>query len=80
MAAAILKELGVKSVRLMTNNPEKIADLVSCGIPVLERIALVPTVFPENAAYLLTKVQRMQHLINLDEDRPNAKDIKDDDL
>jgi GTP cyclohydrolase II len=80
MAAAILKELGVRSVRLMTNNPGKIADLESYGIPVLERIALVPTVFPDNEAYLLTKVQRMQHLIELDADQPNAMDVKDGDL
>lgn len=80
MAAVILKELGVKSVRLMTNNPEKIADLESYGIPVLERIPLVPTVYPDNATYLLTKVQRMQHLINLDADWVNAMDIKHDGL
>ena len=63
-AAAILRDLEVRSVRLMTNNPEKISDLERLGIPVSERVALETTVYPDNAAYLLTKVQRMHHLLD----------------
>lgn len=64
MAAAILKDLGVCSVRLLTNNPDKIADLESHGVRVVERIPLVPTIYPDNAAYLLTKIKRMNHLLD----------------
>lgn len=67
MAAAILKDLGIKSVRLMTNNPDKIVDLEQMGIPVEERIPLVATVYKDNYSYLLAKAQRMNHLIRLDE-------------
>lgn len=66
MAAAILNDLGVQSVRLLTNNPDKIFELQSRGISVLERIAIIPTVYADNAAYLLAKVQRMNHLLNPD--------------
>jgi GTP cyclohydrolase II len=54
----------VASVRLMTNNPDKIQELVKLGIDVTERVALETTVYPDNVAYLLTKVQRMNHLLD----------------
>ncbi|HVP20487.1 MAG TPA: GTP cyclohydrolase II [Anaerolineaceae bacterium] len=66
MAAAILKDLGVKSVRMITNNPDKIVEMENRGIKIDERIALMPTVTADNAAYLLTKIQRMNHLLELD--------------
>jgi 3,4-dihydroxy 2-butanone 4-phosphate synthase/GTP cyclohydrolase II len=65
-AALILKDLGVPSVRLLTNNPVKIESLQALGIPVTARVPLLPQVTAENAVYLLTKVQRMRHLLNLD--------------
>jgi 3,4-dihydroxy 2-butanone 4-phosphate synthase/GTP cyclohydrolase II len=65
-AALILKDLGVSSVRLLTNNPVKIASLQAYGIPVTARVPLPPRVTTENAAYLLTKALRMHHLLNLD--------------
>ena len=65
-AALILKDLGVPSVRLLTNNPLKIESLQACGIPVVARVPLPPGVTTENATYLLTKVRRMHHLLNLD--------------
>jgi 3,4-dihydroxy 2-butanone 4-phosphate synthase / GTP cyclohydrolase II len=65
MAAEILKDLGVKSARLITNNPQKITEMGRRGIEVVDRIALMPTVYADNAAYLLTKIRRMNHLFNL---------------
>lgn len=65
IAARILKDLGAQSVRLLTNNPLKIEHLNDLGIPVKERVPVEPTVTPENAEYLHTKVQRMNHLLNL---------------
>ena len=66
MAAHILNDLGVASIRLLTNNPEKIEGLQRVGIPVTARVPLQPQIRPENAHYLLTKFQRMNHLLNLD--------------
>ncbi len=65
-AALILKDLGVPSVRLLTNNPLKIESLQACGISVAARVPLPARVTAENATYLLTKVRRMRHLLNLD--------------
>ncbi len=64
-AAAILADLEVRSIRLMTNNPAKLDHLSKLGVSISERVPLQPSVTAENAAYLRTKVQRMQHLLNL---------------
>jgi len=62
-AACILRSLGVREVRLMTNNPHKIAGLEENGIRVLERVPLIIEPNPENQAYLETKRTRMGHLL-----------------
>lgn len=64
IAASILRDLDIRSIRLLTNNPEKINELTRLGIVVTERVSLDSTVTPENARYLMTKVQRMNHLLN----------------
>jgi GTP cyclohydrolase II len=66
IAAGILKDLGVLSVRLLTNNPLKIESLQDLGIAVAARVPLQSPVTPENASYLLTKMRRMRHLLSLD--------------
>lgn len=65
VAARILDDLGVQSVRLITNNPQKIDTLRDLGISVVERVPVEPTVYDENVKYLFTKVTRMNHLLNL---------------
>jgi 3,4-dihydroxy 2-butanone 4-phosphate synthase/GTP cyclohydrolase II len=60
-ATQILRDLGVGSVRLMTNNPDKTSSLESYGVPVAERVALTPRPNDHNLAYLLTKRDRMGH-------------------
>jgi len=65
IAALILRDLGVRSVRLLTNNPAKIGSLQELGVPVLARVPLQANVTLENAAYLQTKAQRMNHLLDL---------------
>src|SRR5262249_51164052 len=65
-AAQILAYLGISTVRLLTNNPLKIASLQACGIQVAARVPLPPRVTTENATYLLTKMQRMRHLLDLE--------------
>jgi GTP cyclohydrolase II len=64
LPAAILQMLGVKSVRLITNNPEKVAALESVGINVIERISA--EVAPEATfeRYLQTKREKMGHLVS----------------
>lgn len=61
-AAEILRQLGFQQVRLLTNNPDKVAALAACGIEVTER---VPHHFPSNdhnELYLSTKARRFGHL------------------
>ena len=66
VAALILKELGVDGVRLMTNNPTKIAELDKLGVAVRDRVALNPLMVNENnRSYLITKVERMNHMMDV---------------
>ncbi|AAT88429.1 GTP cyclohydrolase [Leifsonia xyli subsp. xyli] len=62
-ATAILQDLGMRSVRLLTNNPEKVRQLEEHGIEVEERVALVVGVGAFNEGYLETKRDRMGHAI-----------------
>ena len=62
MAAAMLRALGIDTVRLLTNNPAKVAGLEREGIAVVERIAHHMPVNPHNADYLATKASRSGHL------------------
>lgn len=65
VTAGILHELGVRSIRLLTNNPDKIERLRELGMRVTERIELTPTINPNNVGYIRTKVNRMNHLLDL---------------
>jgi 3,4-dihydroxy 2-butanone 4-phosphate synthase/GTP cyclohydrolase II len=60
-AAQVLADLGVRSVRLLTNNPDKVAGLRRYGVEVTERVGLTVGVRPENIDYLRTKRDRMGH-------------------
>jgi 3,4-dihydroxy 2-butanone 4-phosphate synthase/GTP cyclohydrolase II len=61
-AAAILDDLGVHAVRLLTNNPDKVRQLTGHGISVLARVPLTVGMHPLNASYLRAKRDRMGHL------------------
>lgn len=63
IAARILDDLNVRSVRLITNNPHKIESLRNLGVRVVTRVPLQPTIHPDNAGYLRTKAERMRHLL-----------------
>jgi GTP cyclohydrolase II len=63
VAAEMLVALGVQSVRLMTNNPEKVRGIEEYGVEVVERIDAVAGVNHVNRDYLVTKTRRMGHLI-----------------
>jgi GTP cyclohydrolase II len=64
LPAAILKMLGVESVRLITNNPEKVEALEAFGITVAERIAADVAPEPTFEKYLKTKQDKMGHLVS----------------
>jgi GTP cyclohydrolase II len=63
VAAHMIRSLGVRSIRLVTNNPSKVAQLEQHGIVVAERIPHVMPVQEHNVDYLKTKVARSGHLI-----------------
>lgn len=63
IGAQILVDLGVRDIRLMTNNPAKFRGLSGYGLTIVDRISMPPRVTPENVAYLRTKKQRMGHLL-----------------
>ncbi len=65
IAAAMLTDLGVSSIRLMTNNPKKIESLHAAGIEIAERVPLETAVHDHNANYLSTKALRMNHILNV---------------
>ncbi len=65
VAAAMLHDLGVTKIRLMTNNPEKQQALEQHGITVLERIPLEIDPVPENKQYLQTKQTKLGHLLDI---------------
>lgn len=62
MAAAMLRALGIDRIRLLTNNPNKVAGLASEGIDVVERVAHHMPTNPHNADYVATKKKRSGHL------------------
>jgi GTP cyclohydrolase II len=61
--AEILKQLGAKKIRLLSNNPEKVRQLEESGIEVVERIACQPRVSKISRKYLKTKKSKMGHLL-----------------
>lgn len=63
-AAHILRDLGVRDVRLMTNNPRKIEDLEAYGVSVSERVPHEVMSSAENRRYLLTKRDRLGHILS----------------
>jgi 3,4-dihydroxy 2-butanone 4-phosphate synthase/GTP cyclohydrolase II len=78
-ATQILRDLGVGSVRLLTNNPDKTTSLGDYGVPVVEQVPLTPRPDDHNLAYLLTKRDRMGHdLPDLDEHTDVPPDLHPD--
>ena len=64
--AVMLKKLGVRSVRLLTNNPEKVADMERNGIRVVERVQHELPAHSHDLDYLRTKKERFGHFLELD--------------
>jgi 3,4-dihydroxy 2-butanone 4-phosphate synthase/GTP cyclohydrolase II len=67
VGAQILAALGIKKMRLMTNNPKKIVGLEGYGLQIVGRVPVETEPRPENLRYLVTKCQKLGHLLNLKE-------------
>ncbi|MFA5815130.1 MAG: bifunctional 3,4-dihydroxy-2-butanone-4-phosphate synthase/GTP cyclohydrolase II [Bacteroidales bacterium] len=65
VGAQILRDLGIKKLRLITNNPKKRAGLEGYGIQIVENVALEIQPNPHNAFYLQTKRDKMGHFLHL---------------
>ena len=66
VGAQILTDLGVTTLRLMSNNPAKFTELAGFRLKIVERIPLEPIPNRENIVYLRTKSEKLGHLFNLD--------------
>ncbi len=63
MGAQILNDLGIKQIRLITNNPRKIAGLKGYGLEIVDRLPLLIEATDYNSGYLATKAKKMGHLL-----------------
>ena len=76
----MLVDLGITTMRLLTNNPAKYCGIDGYGLQIVERVPLAITPNPENIAYLRTKRDKLGHLIDLgDDDRAGALPVAPDD-
>jgi GTP cyclohydrolase II len=64
-SAKILKQLGAKRIRLLSNNPEKVRQLERAGITVTQRVPCQPRISKISRAYLKTKKSKMGHLLDI---------------
>lgn len=64
VGAQILEDLGATTLRVMTNNPDKIHGLESYGIDVVERVPIETKIKPESEFYMHTKKEKMGHVLN----------------
>ena len=78
IGAQILVDLGVSSMRLLTNNPDKRGGLEGYGLEVAERLPLATHPTPENLTYLRTKRERLGHLLGELPDEPLLETTRKD--
>ena len=77
IGAQILYDLGVRSMRLLTNNPEKRAGLEGHGLSIDERLPLQTDPTPQNVGYLRAKREKLGHLLDLPEaDGPTVDEVE----
>ncbi|HRY98417.1 MAG TPA: bifunctional 3,4-dihydroxy-2-butanone-4-phosphate synthase/GTP cyclohydrolase II [Bacteroidales bacterium] len=66
IGAQMIRELGARRIRLISNNPQKRAGLLGYGLEIVDNLPLIIQPNPHNYRYLKTKQERMGHLLNLD--------------
>ncbi len=66
VGAQILADLGLRKIRLLTNNPKKVVGLEAYGLEIVERVPLQVPANPRNRGYLRTKRKKLGHLIDVD--------------
>ncbi len=66
VAAFMCRDLGIESMQLLTNNPDKVRKLRAEGIPVHQRVPVYIEPNPHNVDYLLTKSRRMEHQLDIE--------------
>jgi 3,4-dihydroxy 2-butanone 4-phosphate synthase/GTP cyclohydrolase II len=67
IGAEILADLGLKKIRLLTNNPRKITGIEGFGLEIVERIPIQAVTNKRNIRYLKTKKEKMGHILNIEE-------------
>lgn len=80
VGAQILRDLGVRRFKLLTNNPRKVVGLEGFGLEMVEQISLAAPVNDENRFYLQTKAEKMGHTLNIASDPPGeiSRDSSED--
>jgi 3,4-dihydroxy 2-butanone 4-phosphate synthase / GTP cyclohydrolase II len=63
LGAQILADLGLKTIRLLTNNPRKVVGLEGYGLEIIEQVAIKVKANPHNSRYLNTKRDKLGHLL-----------------
>ena len=74
LGAQILRDLGVRKMKLLTNNPKKIVGLEGYGLKVTDRMAVEMEPDPENLKYLQCKKDKMGHMLDLIKSGPGTAD------
>jgi 3,4-dihydroxy 2-butanone 4-phosphate synthase/GTP cyclohydrolase II len=75
IGAQIIADLGIRKMRILTNNPKKYGGLEGDNLEIVERVPLISGLNPENVRYLKTKEERMGHIMD---NENKAKDQKYD--
>ena len=71
IGAEILADLGIKKIRLLTNNPKKVSGIEGFGMEIIERVPIQIRSNVRNIRYLKTKKEKMGHMLSFNEEHPN---------
>src|SRR5262249_6982747 len=77
VGAQVMVDLGLKQIRLMTNNPKKVVGLEGYGLEIVEEVPLPIPPNPHNARYLRTKAEKMGHVFTFEDLTQEGKQLQD---